>query len=301
MALSALLLVGAGLFTRSLANLRTLDPGFRSQGLLTFSFEPGRSGYGVPATQALLERVRERLLTLPGVRAVSVAQNALMTESIWQSTVHVEGYTPGEGENMNPRINGVGQAFFTTVGMPLVAGREFDARDVLGAPRVAVVNEVFAKRYFKDGDPIGRRLGFGRDEELSLEIVGVVRDARLDRVREEPERFVFVPSAQQDDLTGVVYYVRTGGDPAALATGVRAAVREIDAALPVTDLKTMTTVVDESLFTDRIVAGLSAGLRPARDAAGGGRPLRRDELRGRAAHARDRRARRARRRPRAGS
>ena len=258
-ALSALLLVGAGLFTRSLANLRTIDPGFRSQGLLTFSYTPGRSGYSVPATQQLLERVRDRILTLPGVRAASVAQNPLMTESIWQSTVHVEGYTPGEGENMNPRVNGVGPAFFTTVGMPLVAGREFDARDVIGAPRVAIVNETFARRYFKDGKPIGRRLGWGRDrEKLPIEIVGVVRDARLDRMREGPERFVFVPSAQQDDLTGAVFYVRTEGDPAGLADPVRAAARQIDAALPVTDVKTMATVLDESLFTDRIVAGLSA-------------------------------------------
>ncbi|MFN8095484.1 MAG: ABC transporter permease [Vicinamibacteria bacterium] len=257
-ALSALLLVGAGLFTRSLSNLRALDPGFRSEGLLTFSYEPGRSGYSVAATQALLERVRARLAELPGVRAVSMAENALMTESIWQSTVHVEGYTAGEGENMNPRINGVGPAFFATVGMPLVAGRQFDERDVLGAGRVAVVNEVFAKKYFRDANPVGRRIGFGRDEGLPIEIVGVVRDARLDRMREEPQRFVFLPAAQQPDITGVVYYVRTDGDPAALAAPVRAAVRAVDAALPVTDVKTMTTVVDESLFTDRIVAGLSA-------------------------------------------
>ena len=181
-----------------------------------------------------------------------------MTESIWQSTVHVEGYTPGEGEDMNPRINGVGPSFFTTIGMPLVAGREFDARDVLGSPPVAVVNDAFARSYFKDTNPVGRRLGFGRDEKMSIEIVGVVRDARLDRMREEPERFVFVPAAQQDDLTGAVFYVRTDGDPSALATPVRAATREIDAALPVSDIKTMAAVVDESLFTDRIVAGLSA-------------------------------------------
>jgi predicted permease len=258
-ALSALLLVGAGLFTRSLANLRTVDPGFRSQGLLTFSLTPGRSGYAVATTRDLLGRVRDRLAAVPGVRAVSMAQNPLMTESIWQSTVHVEGYTPGEGENMNPRINGVGPSFFTTTGMALVAGREFDERDAAGAPRVAVVNETFARRYFKDKSPIGRRLGFGREREsLPIEIVGVVRDARLDRMREDPQRFLFLPYAQDEDLTGLVYYVRTDADPAALAGPVRAAVREVDAALPVTDVKTMTNVVDDSLFTDRIVAGLSA-------------------------------------------
>jgi predicted permease len=257
-ALSALLLVGAGLFTRSLANLRGTDAGFRSEGLLTFSLDPRRSGYSIEDTRALLGRVRERLQAVPGARAVSMARNALMTEAIWQMTTRVEGYTPGEGENMNPRVNGVGPGFFTTLGMPLVAGRELDERDGPGAPRVVVVNEAFASRYFKGQSAVGRRLGFGRDEDLPIEIVGVVRDARLDRVREEPERFLFTSYAQDEDLTGVVFYVRTDGDPAALAAPVRAAVGEIDAALPVTDVKTMARVIDENLFTDRIVAGLSA-------------------------------------------
>jgi predicted permease len=258
-ALSALLLVGAGLFTRSLSNLRAVDPGFRSEGVLTFGLTPRRSGYSVEATLDVLARVRERLQGLPGVRSVSGAQNALVTEAIWQSTVHVEGYKPGEGENMNPRVNGVGPGFFTTMGMPLVAGREIEERDGPGAPKVAVVNETFARRYFKDRDPIGRRIGWGRDKDtLPIEIVGVVKDARADRIREEPQRFVFVSYAQDEDLTGLVYYVRAAGDPAALAGAVRKAVREIDAALPVDDMKTMTRVVEENLFTDRIVAGLSA-------------------------------------------
>ena len=257
-ALSALLLVGAGLFTRSLANLRAVDPGFRSQGLLTFSLSPRRSGYSTDQTRALLARARERLQAVPGVRAVSMAANPLMTESIWQSTVRVEGYTPGEEENMNPRVNGVGPGFFTTMGMPLLAGREIDERDGAGAPKVAVVSETFAKKYFKDGSAVGRRIGWRRDEGLPVEIVGVVRDARVDRVREEPQRFVFISYAQDDDVAGLVFYLRTDGDPASLAAPVRAAVREVDAALPVDELKTMASVVDESLFTDRIVAGLSA-------------------------------------------
>jgi predicted permease len=258
-ALSALLLVGAGLFARSLSNLRSLDPGFRSQGLLTFGLTPRRSGYSAEETRAVLARTRDRLRTVPGVRAVSTAANPLVTDSVWQSTIRVEGYTPGEGENMNPRVNAVGPSFFTTIGMRLVAGREIDERDGTGAPRVAVVNETFARRYFGGGSALGRRLGWGRNEgALPIEIVGVVPDARLDRVRDEPERYVFIPHAQEEDVTGAAFYVRTDGDPASLAAPVRAAVREVDAALPVEDLKTMAAVVDESLFTDRIVAGLSA-------------------------------------------
>lgn len=258
-ALSALLLVGAGLFTRSLSNLRALDPGFRTDGLLAFTLTPGRSGYAAEPTRQLLWRVRERLAGLPGVRSVSMAQNPLMTDSVWQRTVRVDGYTRGEDEDMNPRINGVGPGFFTTLGMPLVAGREIGEGDGPGAPRVAVVNEAFARRYFAGRSPLGRRIGWGRDrpEALPIEIVGVVRDARTDNLHEEPERAVFVPAAQDEDLTGLVFYLRTSGDPAALAGVARAAVREIDAALPVTDLGTMASVVDESLFTERIVAGLS--------------------------------------------
>jgi predicted permease len=258
-ALSALLLIGAGLFARSLSNLRAVDPGFRSQGLLTFSLDPRRGGYSTEQTRAVLASARERLRALPGVRAVSMAENPLMTESIWQSTVRVEGYTPSEEENMNPRVNGVGPGFFTTMEMPLLAGREIDERDGAGAPKVAVVNETFAKKYFKDGDAVGRHIGWGRNEkDLSIEIVGVVRDARLDRMREEPERFVFVSYAQEDDTTGLVFYVRTDGDPAALAGAVRRAIGDVASALPVDGMKTMASVVDESLFADRIVAGLSA-------------------------------------------
>jgi predicted permease len=257
-ALSALLLVGAGLFTRSLANLRALDPGFRGEGLLTFSLTPRRSGYSPEQTRSLLARARERLQAVPGVRAVSMAANPLMTESIWQSTVRVEGYTPGEEENMNPRVNAVGPGFFTTMGMPLRAGREIDERDGSGAPKVAVVNETFARKYFENGNAIGRRIGWRREKDLSIEIVGVVRDARMDRMREDPQRYVFLSYPQEEDLTGLVFYLRTDGDAAALAAPVREAVREVDAALPVEDLETMASVVDESLFTDRIVAGLSA-------------------------------------------
>jgi hypothetical protein len=135
--------------------------------------------------------VRERLLGLPGVRSVSMAQNPLMTGSVWERTVRVEGYTPGEDENVNPRVNGVGPGFFTTLGMPLVAGREIDERDAAGSPRVAVVSEAFARRYFAGRDPVGRRIGWGRDRpgELPIEIVGVVRDARTESLHDDPELF----------------------------------------------------------------------------------------------------------------
>lgn len=257
-ALSALLLVGAGLFTRSLANLRSLDPGFQKQGLLSFGLNPRRSGRSGEQALALYARVRERLLGVPGVRAVSMASEPLMTDSHDKSTIRVEGYTPQEEEDMNPNVEAVGPGFFTALGMPIVAGRELDERDGAGAPRVAVVNETFARYFFKGASPIGRRFGFRRSDVLDIEIVGLVRDAKLNNVRETIPRFVYVPYTQYADLSGLVFYVRGDGDAGALAAATRGAVREVDAELPLADFKTMEATIDEQLFVDRIVGALAA-------------------------------------------
>ncbi len=256
-ALSALLLVGAGLFSHSLRNLRALDPGFRKQNLLSFGLDPLQSGRSAEQALALFARVRERLLGVPGVSAVTMASEPLMTDSHDRSTVRVEGYTRQEGEDMNPNIQAVGPSFFTTLGMPLLAGRELDDRDAGGTPRVAVVNETFARYFFKDESPIGRHLGFGRNDPIDIEIVGLVRDAKLNNVRETIPRFVYIPYAQYQDLSGLVFYVRTDRDAVAAAGAVRAAVREIDAGLPPTDLRTMEQTIDEQLFVDRIVGLLA--------------------------------------------
>jgi predicted permease len=257
-ALSALLLVGAGLFTRSLANLRALDPGFQKQGLLSFGLEPLRSGRSPEQALALYERVRERLLGAPGVRAVTMATEPLMTDSHDKSTVEVEGYASQEGEDMNPNFQGVGPGFFTALGMPLLAGRELDEGDVRGGPKVAVVNETFARYYFGEESPMGRHLGFRHDEALDIEIVGLVRDARLNDVRETIPRFVYLPYAQYEDVPGLVFYVRGDGDATALAGAVRSAVRESEPELPIADLRTMEATIDDLLFVDRIVGGVAA-------------------------------------------
>jgi len=256
-ALSALLLVGAGLFSHSLRNLRALDPGFRKQNLLSFGLDPLQGGHSAEQSLALFARVRERLLAVPGVSAVTMASESLMTDSHDISTVRVEGYTRQEGEDMNPHIQAVGPSFFTTLGMPLLAGRELDERDAAGAPKVAVVNETFARYFFKDESPIGRHFGFRRDQDTEIEIVGLVRDAKLNSVRETIPRFVYLPYAQYEDLSGLVFYVRTDQDAVAAAGAVRSAVREIDAGLPPTDLQTMEQTIDEQLFVDRIVGLLA--------------------------------------------
>jgi len=256
-ALSLLLLVGAGLFTRSLMNLRDLDPGFRSRQLLAISVDPSLNGYPLEERQALLGRIRDDLAAEPGVRSVGLAEVPLMTNSDWSSTVKVEGYESKEGEDMNPYFNGVSTAFFTTLGQPLVAGRDLLDSDALGAPRVAVVNEVFARYFFGDGEAVGRHFSFGRDG-LDVEIVGVVRDGLQGTLREEPRRNVYVPWSQSQSLGGVTFYVRSEVEPTALADRARAVVREADPALPISDLKTLEHQIVESLFVERLVAALSA-------------------------------------------
>ena len=255
-ALSLLLLIGAGLFVRSLSNLAAIDPGFAPERLLTFSVNPSLNGYDLGRRMETLARIQQEIAAMPGVRSLSLAEVGLMTSSNASSTVKVEGYEAKEGEDMNPDLNGVGPEFFATLGIPLLSGRDFSEADGLEAPRVAVVNEKFARYFFGDSDPLGRRFSFNR-EKIPITIVGVAGNGKSMSLREEPDRFVYLPYTQSTDLGSITFYVRTEVAPEALAAPVRGAVGRVDAALPVTDLKTMTRQIQESLFVERMVMSLS--------------------------------------------
>jgi len=255
-ALSLLLLIGAGLFVRSLSNLGGIDPGFEPGRILTFSVDPSLNGYELGRRMEVVARIREEIAAEPGVRSVSLAELGLMTGSNSSSTVKVEGYEAKEDEDMNPDLNGVAPEFFSTLGIPLLSGRDFTEGDDLEASRVAVVNEAFARYFFGDDDPIGRRFSFGRDD-AQVAIVGVAGNGRSMSLREEPERFLYLPYTQSADLGGVTFYVRAALDPVALGPRIREAVARVDSALPVTDLKTMNRQIEESLFVERMVAALS--------------------------------------------
>jgi predicted permease len=256
-ALSVLLLAAAGLFARSLYNLRALDPGFKVDHLLTFSIDPTLSNYTQERTQQFAARLQETLSAAPGVLGATASEVPALTDSTWSSTVRIDGYTPKEGEDMNPSVNGIGPGYFRAMGIPLVAGREFTERDVLSAPKVALINETMAKKYWGDESPLGRRFAFGRDRATDIEIVGVVKDSKHATLREEIQRFVYVPYMQNDALTGLTFYVRTGNDPQSMVGTVRNGVQRIDPSLPLYDLKTMEVQARESLFVERIMAGLS--------------------------------------------
>ncbi|HJZ77825.1 MAG TPA: ABC transporter permease [Vicinamibacterales bacterium] len=255
--LSVLLLAGAALFARSLYNLKTLNPGFNADQVLAFSVDPALNGYPRARSLAIFQRLEEELATLPDVRSATAAVIALMTNSDWSSTVKVEGYTPKDGENMNPNVNGVGPGYFSTMGQPLRAGREFTVKDTEGAPQVAIINETMAKYFFGSANPVGHRIGWGRGKATDMEIVGVVKDSRTSSLRQEIPRFLYIPYAQEAEIGSITFYVRARGDAAGLSASVRDAARRVDPNLPVYDMKTMNTVVDELLFIERMVAALS--------------------------------------------
>ena len=255
--LSLLLLVGAGLMSRSLANLKAVDLGFRAESLLTFAVSPDLNGYDDQRKQQVFARIQEGLEALPDVESASLCDTTLLTDSVSSSTIEIEGYTQKEGENMNPHFEVIGRGFFTTLGIPFTAGRDFDPRDAAGAPSVAIVNETFARSFFGNGQAaLGRHFKVGRREQR-VEIVGVVRDSKTATLRISP-RVVYRPLLQETDLTGMQYYVRgRGPTTAALVAQVRDAVTRIDPQLPVQGMKTMPRQVAEALFPERLLASLS--------------------------------------------
>jgi len=255
--MSVLLLAGATLFARSLYNLKTLNPGFKTEQLLAFSIDPSLNGYSRERAIDLFQRLQDQLVRLPDVTHSTASVIPILTNSEWSSTVKVEGYIAKEGEDLNPYVNGVGPDYFGTIQQPLVAGREFTMKDAATAPRVAIINETMARYFFGTSNPLGRHLGWGRDSGTPIEIVGVARDSKMATLRQEPKRFVYIPYAQETELGEMTFYVRARGEATSLTASIRDAARHVDPNLPLFNLKAMTTVVDESLFVERMVAALS--------------------------------------------
>jgi predicted permease len=265
-ALSMLLVAGGALFARSLYNLQHLNRGFDSSGLVSFSVAPSLSGYDQARIREFGDRLLADLRALPGVTSASLAELAALTNRNASRTIEVLNYTPAQGENMNAWANKVAPDYFRTMRLPLVAGREFTERDMAGAPLVAIVNEAFARRFFGAENPIGRRFGWSAiDNPAGIEIVGVVKDAFYLSVRqgsrgpEETPIFAYAPFAQGERLSEMTFYVRATPEVmAALPDQLRRTVRAADSSLPVFDMQAVDTTVEQSLFTDRMLALLSA-------------------------------------------
>lgn len=257
--LTTVLLVGAGLFARSLNNLQRLDLGLRLDQLITFSIAPELNGYTPQRSVAFFDELRESLAALPGVRSVSAAEIAILTDSNSSSNVTVEGYQAQENEEMNVMRNQIGPDYFATMSVPLISGREFTSSDAANSPKVAIINETMARRFFANRNPIGSRFMFGRSNRNrpNIEIVGVVKDSKHATMREQARPFAYIPYSQMTNVGRMTFYVRTDQDIAAIAPALRREVQRRDGNLPIYELKTLRQQAEESLFADRFLTFLS--------------------------------------------
>jgi putative ABC transport system permease protein len=256
--LALLLLLGSGLFVRSLRNLHRVDPGFQATNLIRFKLDPPLSGYDVQKTKEFYRSLRERLEATGGVSSAGLAVVAIMEGDEWDSTVSVEGYSTAEGEDMNPHFNSISPRYFETLGLRVMAGRDFTDGDDVGSTKAILVNETFAKKYFKDS-PLGYHIGFGGPQSKpDMEIVGIVEDAKYENLREEVPRQIFVAYRQADWASEMTVYVRTSLPSEAMFATIRKEVASMDATMPIFDLSTMEDQLDRSLSVERLVALLSS-------------------------------------------
>jgi len=259
-AFTLLLLTGGALFSRTLWNLRKQHLGLSTENLITFSISPQLSGYDEARTVALVDQLRERLGALPGVLGIGSSQIAVLTGTDMGRNITVEGRQNLDTDDTHVHYDAVSPNYFSTMRIPLVAGREFNAGDTSKNTKVAIINESMAKVFLPKRNPIGVHfaMGAGNDVKPDTEIVGVVKDAKWSHVRDADRPYFYQPYSQFGKLAGMSFYVRTQQDPLLMANSLRETVREADANLPVYDLKTVQRVVDEDLFAERVVAGLSA-------------------------------------------
>ncbi len=255
-ALTVPLLVAALFFVRSLANLRAIDLGFASDHVLVASINPSLNGYPTGRARAFFGDLLDGLRALPDVRAACLASDSPISGGWDQLDVAVEDYHPADGENMSPNATIVSPGYFSTLGIPIVAGRDFTDRDRFGAPRVAIVNETMARYFFGGASPLGRHIG--TDGVPDTEIVGVVKDAKYVDIRETPARHFYEPVAQQPELFELTIHLRTAGDPAAAAALVRQVVERLDSHLPLYYIGTLDQQIDSSIVESRLMTWLSS-------------------------------------------
>jgi predicted permease len=271
--LSLLLLIGAGLFIRTLRELRNLQPGFSTENLIAFAVDPSLNGYNVERTKLFYRQLLEGLQATPGVGSAALGSVPVLEGWEWDSTITVEGYDAKQGESMNPFFNSVSPGYFETLGIPVLTGRDFRSTDTemlvhdinrrtgneFKVPKAVIVNRALAEHYFSGRDALGRHIGYGGDPgtKLDMEIIGVIGDAKYMNVRDEVPRQVFVPFLASDFVSGMTGYVRTEMPPEQVFSLVRNEIRKLDPNLPVYNLRTLVTQVNRSLAAERAVASLS--------------------------------------------
>ena len=251
-ALALTLVVASGLLARTLIGLRQVDPGFDADRLLAVTVDPGAREYRPAAINAYYRELLGRLRAVPGVTGVTTVQAPLLERFRTTGTVEVAGFTPASEDERWVQVFESGPGFFQTLGIPILAGRDFADQDMNGQARVAAINETAARRFFGGGPAIGRRL----NSDGGFEIVAVVRDARYNNLRDAPSAALFVPYPSTRQRTRMTFYARSAAAPAAMAAALQAQVRGLDPLVPVT-MMPATAALESGLGQERLLATIS--------------------------------------------
>lgn len=258
--LSMLLLIGSALFVQTLKNLRSVDVGFATDHLMTFAVDPTLAGYPDEQILPLHKRILASLSTLPGVKDAVATDDPEVSGDSSGTNISIEGYNTGQDENIQVENASVSWSYFSGMKIPLLVGRGFTEQDDLNHPRVAIVNDTLAKRYF--GDPVKAvgghiAMGSGNNLKYNIEIVGVVRSSVHRNVQAELKPTLFRPFLQVPGQTGMQYYVRTWSAPDSASASIRNAMNQLDSKLVVDSLRTMKDQIDENITAQRSVAFLA--------------------------------------------
>jgi predicted permease len=260
-ALSLVLLAGAGMLVRSLLKLRDVNPGFNQDRVLLVGVDPTRVGYRGNRLLNLYKQLVDANATLPGVRSVSLSAVPPMSYRQWRTGVFVQGHRPGTNEDTTTLWNLISPSFFRTLEIPLLQGRDFTPQDDPTAPKVAIVNEAMARFYFGNDSAIGKRLSFVGPEGGEIEIVGLVGDTKCGSLREATPRMLYLPYSQPPSGSlefDITLEIRTAGNPVSVAGGVRQATRGAGRDVPILGFTTLAEAVNSSLAQERLVAELSS-------------------------------------------
>jgi len=246
------------LFARLLPGVEIgrVDLGLDAADVVTFAISPERNGHEPAYSRELFRRTEEELAALPGVTSVSAGMVPVLAGSSWGTSVRVEGFEHGPDVDSGSRYNVIGTDYFRTLGMTLLAGREFTASDALGAPPVAVVNEEFARKFGLGRDAVGRRMSAGGDE-LDIEIVGLVQNAKYHRVTDEIPPQFFLPYRQSESIGSITFYARTDVDARQQLPLIAPMMSRLDPDLPVENLRTLQSQIEQNTFGERILGTLS--------------------------------------------
>jgi predicted permease len=267
-ALSTLLVIGAGLFIRTLGRLNSVDPGFRTHNLLVMQVDLPQNRYPTGKDIALHQRLEEALAAVPGVESVSPAMDSYLSDDSSGTDFLPEGESYDVNKHQEEHYNAVGIHFFDTLGIPIVSGRAFGAQDTATSPKVGMINESLAKSRYPNQNPIGKRFSIGGHDSDGhggklvtdwIQIVGICADTRYANLRDDPPPQFFLPYVQQTEVGGMVYELHTQMQPEAIMSALRKVVRQVDPDLPLANVRTEDEQISTDLQEERLFVSLTSG------------------------------------------